>query len=102
MNRRLYDLERDPDDLEIAVRTAQAFLPSTYTVLETSRLVRLTEVAKASGRAQAAKEFWPDIQRAFYSGRAQGIELCIRAQRWRWAFVAGVAVAGFLAGRGVS
>lgn len=95
--RRGYDLEQD--DVDLSIRTAEAFLPTTHMVVKRSELTRLTAVAHAAGVAEQAKRCWPDIRSAYTNGRAAGIDLSIRALRYRWLFVAGAVVVAFVAGR---
>lgn len=95
--RRGYDIGAEPDDVELAVRTAAAFLPTTHQVIERSRLVKLTDTARAAGRAEAACDFWPDVRRAYLDGRARGIEVAIRFRVSRL-IVAVAALAGVVVG----
>lgn len=91
--------EVDHDDLDLSIKTAEAFLPTTHMVIARSELVRLTSIAKSTGEAEQARRYWPDVKKAYANGRAAGIDLTLRALRYRWVFVAAVAVISFVTGR---
>lgn len=94
--KRGYDIGHD--DLDLSIHTAEAFLPTTHMVIARSELARLTNTAHAAGVAEQAKRTWPDIQRAFYNGRARGLEIALRF-RLHWWVCAAIAFIGFTAGR---